>query len=326
MLYHITKVSTRPLAFASRVLKTQSTSPTAQWTAKQILRVASRRSYGATISKTRAAAKSTTASKATQTKKATPAKKTVAAKKPAKKPVKKTVTKAKKKKPVVKKPAKKAGRKTLTKTVLKDREREKLKVLKETSLLKSEPKQPSASKWLVYCSEVRTSGNFEAFGTGKEKQQAILKEAAKRYKSLPPAEIERLNHKSQQARREQEVAYKKWISSHTPEQIRQANNARRVLNLRDNKKAAALGEPKPAVRKYNQIADDRQPKRFSTAFIMFCKDRWASGDLKGVSLPEASKLMSNEWKALSENAKKQYIQVQEADKLRMAQEKQTVFQ
>jgi len=327
MLYHITKVTPRPLAFASRVLKTHSTSQ--GWTA---LYVASRRSYAATTAKPRAAAKSTTASKATQTKKATPAKKTVAAKKsakkPAKKPVKKPVTKARKKKPVVKKVVKKRGSRLLSKKVLLERERDELKELKEAALLVGEPPKHSKSSWHFFLDEVRASPGDSVAGNliGFPKQQAIIKEAAKRFKELQPAEIERLNHKARQEKEEDQASYKKWVTSYTPEQIRRANNARRLLHARKQKKAVAQGKPVPAHKNGHLIVDDRQPKRNRNAYAYFTKDRWASNDFKSLSIADAAKLMGQEWKNLDPVSKKPFQDMAEADLTRFTREKQTVFQ
>lgn len=56
---------------------------------------------------------------------------------------------------------------------------------------------------------------------------------------------------------------------------------------------------------YQRLVDDRvgkSPPRSS--YLRFFVERMQSGDFKGIRIPEASKLVANEWKALSDGEKK----------------------
>jgi hypothetical protein len=87
---------------------------------------------------------------------------------------------------------------------------------------------------------------------------------------------------------------KKWVESHTPDEIRIANNARRLLRRK---------QPN-ASRKYPLIADDRQPKMPTSAMLYFMRAKRASGDMKGMKLSEATTLLSQEWKQLPASERK----------------------
>ena len=56
--------------------------------------------------------------------------------------------------------------------------------------------------------------------------------------------------------------------------------------------------------KRRAIQDDRQPKRPSTSYSLFCKSRWASGEFAGQSIAVVGKTLSAEWKALSPSERK----------------------
>jgi hypothetical protein len=92
-----------------------------------------------------------------------------------------------------------------------------------------------------------------------------------------------------------EAAYKAWVESHTPDEIRAANLARLSLKRKVGKKGSG---------KYTPIEDPRIPKRPRGALAVFTKERWASGDLKGIPLVVATKSLKNEWSTLSAAEKK----------------------
>jgi hypothetical protein len=92
-----------------------------------------------------------------------------------------------------------------------------------------------------------------------------------------------------------------WVNSHTPEQIRLANNARSLLKRRA---AAAAPGTKRGIRSLNKIRDERQVKRGQSGYLTFALERRESGDYKNIKLSESSKLISEEWKALSAGQKK----------------------
>jgi hypothetical protein len=100
---------------------------------------------------------------------------------------------------------------------------------------------------------------------------------------------------------ENEAAYKRWVDSHTPDQIRLANTARLALK-RKGKKTPTGG--KRSGRGLSPIKDERQVKRPDSGYLKFSADRRASGDFKHITLPESTKLITQEWKELDAGDKK----------------------
>ena len=91
---------------------------------------------------------------------------------------------------------------------------------------------------------------------------------------------------------ENETLLRDWIKSHTPEQIRLANNARSLLKKLTGKSQGY------------QLQDDRIPKRVRSEMALFAQDRWATGGLKGVKVADAAKLLRGEFLDLSEGERK----------------------
>lgn len=108
------------------------------------------------------------------------------------------------------------------------------------------------------------------------------------------------NHVAHVNKEKNEKAYKQWLSQHTPEQIYQANVARRQLKKIYNEKHPNTKH----TLKYKPIHDDRLVKNVMSAFIYFSMDRHLSGDFHRMSLSEAGPLVAREWKALSAQEKK----------------------
>ena len=79
-------------------------------------------------------------------------------------------------------------------------------------------------------------------------------------------------------------------------QIKAANHARDQLR-RQAKKTGVKS-------RYFHIQDDRLVKQPSNAYSLFLKDRFDSGDMKGMALAEISKLIAREWKGLNTSEKK----------------------
>ncbi|KAK5149227.1 hypothetical protein LTR04_007318 [Oleoguttula sp. CCFEE 6159] len=176
------------------------------------------------------------------------------------------------------------------------------KQLKESAMLKGEPKMPMFSAWNVFQKErfMKEPGKGQA-------SRAVMGERARtgaeQFKNLTPAEREHYNHLANERKAEMEAEYKTWVESHTPEQVRIANKARRrILHLMAKKSAAAQGLSHPRI-----IKDERQLKRPTSAFALFYTERFASNDFKGIPrVSDAARLTSEEWKALSEGEKKKY--------------------
>lgn len=92
--------------------------------------------------------------------------------------------------------------------------------------------------------------------------------------------------------------YKRWVESHSPEEIHRANLARRQLRARQRN-----GDPPVRVTKWPAIKDERAVKRPVTSFAQFAVNRNASGDFKNIDAPERLKLIGQEWKALANDEK-----------------------
>ena len=108
--------------------------------------------------------------------------------------------------------------------------------------------------------------------------------------------MQRYNHEANQNKSKNEQAYKKWVQSHSPLNIKAANNARRQMT----KKAKANGKKKH----YKPIRDDRIVSRPMNAYSYFFKERNDSGDFNGMAVAERGKLVGQEWKKLSAAGKK----------------------
>jgi hypothetical protein len=109
--------------------------------------------------------------------------------------------------------------------------------------------------------------------------------------------LQAYNHTANQNKAANKLALKKWVESHTPDQIRVANNARKQLKR------------KLTARKYPLIPDDRAPKHPTNAMIYYMKEKHASGDLKGLKISETASLLSQEWKNLSASERKVFANV-----------------
>ncbi|KAL3427782.1 HMG box protein [Phlyctema vagabunda] len=262
-----------------------------------------------------------TASEGTR-KPATKSAKRPAAKKPTAKKAaaKKTATKETSKQPAAKTP--KVKRAPVTK-VLTEKQKEKaavqraalrtkakLQKLKETALVLSEPKGSTRhTPWTIFMQEQKK------FYAANEKITLIetLPALANAYKNLDAAEREKLNHRANETNVAEGAALRKFVELHTPQQIREANSARYQLNKHSKTRIAPL-------------PDLRAPKRPATAYSLFLGDKWKSGDLKGISVLEASKLARKEYVDLSADQRQVYEDRQAQRRQRYIQEHLTVFQ
>ncbi|KAE9376948.1 hypothetical protein N431DRAFT_401543 [Stipitochalara longipes BDJ] len=246
------------------------------------------------------ATKAASKPRAATTKTAKPKKKAVA-----RKAVKKPIKKVAKKKVVKKLKPKPKGR---PRKILSAEEAKKDAVKAQKAKALSLPKNLPQTAWTVLASEwAKAHPSQPATGTSP------LTAAAAKYKSLSPAELEHYNHLANQNKTANAIAYKQWVESYTPEQIRVANNARAQLRTKD------------PLHTWKPIHDDRNPKRPSSPLIFFAKEKYASGDLKGITLGDNARLVAREWAALSPSDRKAYENLALADKQRYAQEFKTVF-
>ncbi|KAF2970937.1 hypothetical protein GQX73_g2668 [Xylaria multiplex] len=241
-----------------------------------------------------------------QAKKASPsasAKKTATKKTATKKPVKKTTAakaKAKAKAPAKTKAKTKAKAKAKAKPKAKPRTKrpisEKRQALIERRTLRkaalfTEPKLLASQPWQLFIVE-KTQGK----GSGNAAQKMVT--LAPEYKALPPSEIQRLESAAAQNKVANAATYKAWVESHSAQDIYDANLARRALKRKYN-------IPKGLVK---TIRDDRIPKRPASAFSLFTKARWASGEYSSVSssITEVGSKIAQEWKNITEAERKPY--------------------
>ena len=86
--------------------------------------------------------------------------------------------------------------------------------------------------------------------------------------------------------------YREWILTYSPAEINDANKARKALKSRLKSSS------------FPKLHDERLVTGPRTAYVNFSAQRHRSGDFAGMSITEASKLISAEWRALSESDKK----------------------
>ena len=93
---------------------------------------------------------------------------------------------------------------------------------------------------------------------------------------------------------------KRWVESHSPAQIKEANRARTLLSKKLN------GDAKTNKRnaRYKAIPDERLPKGPISSYMLFSMNRQASGDFRSIAIAERGKLIGKEWAALTADEKK----------------------
>lgn len=211
--------------------------------------------------------------------------------KAAKKPKAKPAPKRKEKKPLTE------GQKSAATTKAKRTHIQELK-----KIVLTPPKKLPATAYQVIQAEVAKEG--------KTTVPIIARTSSEKYKNLIPEELEVIphtlyspgatdqviqhyNHVANQNKAINEEAYRKWIESFTPDEVRKAHLARMALT-----RLGVKGYSTHLIRK-----DSRQPKRPITSFLQFNVDRLATGDFKGMSLEDKGRLIGYEWKELDEDKK-----------------------
>lgn len=253
-----------------------------------------------------AAAKTTTKASATTKAKKPAAKKTTASKTTTKKATAKAKAapkkKATKKKAAAKKPAKKRVKKVLTEE---EKERVKIRKLREIALLKEEPTRLPTGAWMVYVSRRAKEASKD---DDKFKLTDLVPLVAQDFKSLPeetlevrlgcvnkerekerepPADTRKqsLNAQAEENKVANQVTRRNWVDSYSADRIHKANLARRLL-----KKKYSVSSL--------QIPDPRFPKRSLTVYVSYAKSRIASADLANLSAKEKIRTIAGEWKKL----------------------------
>ncbi|KAF2401171.1 hypothetical protein EJ06DRAFT_380064 [Trichodelitschia bisporula] len=249
---------------------------------------ASRLAASAAATKTKAKAATKTKRKATGTKKtaatATKKKSPVRAKaKPAKKPAKKPATKRRELTPEQKE--RKLARAEKKKDALKKRARnQRLRELKEEALIV--PKPLPTNPWVIFVKDNSQGGKLQ------------LSELKPRYDDLDALERERLASVALENKGKNAVAHDEWLKKHTPDQIRLANRARRILHrekLRRSSKA-----------RVHLIHDPRQLTRPSNSFGLFINEKYSGDSVQGLTIKELMQRASGEWRSLSPEVKETY--------------------
>ncbi|KAI1423979.1 hypothetical protein F5Y12DRAFT_755002 [Xylaria sp. FL1777] len=299
MLFSIGRSATRRLA--STALATSSTSSVVFRAANRVPLKAPGiyRRFPSTVRGYAAAARPKKASASATAKKTTtkkPAKKSTAKTKTATKAKAKPKSKAKAK-PKAKakarakaKPKAKPKRKAAKRPISPERQAIlERRALKRTALF-TDPKLLPTQAWSIFVAE-QTQG--QASGNLTEKMNSV----SQAYKALPSSELERLKSKAEQDKGTNATVYKRWVESHSVQEIYDANKARKALKRK-------FDIPKGNVK---IIHDERLPKRPGTAYTLFTKARWASGDYPGgVPLAETTSSIGREWKSLNAAQRKPY--------------------
>ncbi|KAE8353283.1 hypothetical protein BDV28DRAFT_111010 [Aspergillus coremiiformis] len=145
-----------------------------------------------------------------------------------------------------------------------------------------------------------------------DKPAEAFKAAVALAKSISQEERERLSTIADYNRKTNETVYDKWIKTHTPLQIKEANMARSRLNKLTSKR-------------YPALRDDRLVKSPRTSFVFFYTERLEQGDFKHMSLKDIVAQVASEWNGMTESEKEKYVQLGLADRKRYAQEYQDVY-
>ncbi|KAF2842339.1 hypothetical protein M501DRAFT_998616 [Patellaria atrata CBS 101060] len=226
-------------------------------------------------------------------------------------PAKKTGTKkaaTKKAAPKKSKVAKKAAPKKPRKRVLTEKAKERRAVQATRDRIKE--LKAKALKVPKGASQ-RGLSAYNVFTQEKLKDKTPLQEASKMWKDLSAADIEHYNHLAREKSTVAQAAYKAWVESHSPDEIRIANNARNLLGRRLDKTKAGR---KRHDCNFATIHDERALKTPPNPYARFASSRWDSGDMRHIPVTQASKLIAQEWKALSESEKNVFRDAYKAEK------------
>ncbi|RYO83026.1 hypothetical protein DL766_005522 [Monosporascus sp. MC13-8B] len=233
----------------------------------------------------------------------------------------KTTTKSKTTAAKSKRAAAKKGTKTKATSAAKPRQKRKAltdeekanrqkKELKKTALF-DEPKNSPESPWQLFVAE-QTQGKSRK----PDELRSSMQQLSEAFKSLSSSELQRLEKTAEQNKRANAVAYKAWVESLTPDQVKAANSARSLLKRKYN---IPVGQAK-------HIKDERLPKRPLTAYSLFTRARWSTGEFAGGGgIRNMGAAIAQEWKKLPETEKKPFYDLQKAELERYEKEVAAVF-
>ncbi|CAK7239753.1 MAG: hypothetical protein STHCBS139747_001188 [Sporothrix thermara] len=189
------------------------------------------------------------------------------------------------------------------KTKLQVRELKKVALLKEPAKLPEHP-------WILFIAE-NTKGTKTGDGV-KANLGKIMPELSQSFKALSPLELQRLRDTADQNRAANAAAHKEWVESHTAAQVADANRARTQLN-------------RIAKTKHRVIQDARLPKRPTSSFSLFTKERWATGEFSGRPLAEAARTLAAEWKSLPQNERQHYDDLAKTESEQYSKEMESIL-
>ncbi|KAK4560561.1 hypothetical protein LTR86_005758 [Recurvomyces mirabilis] len=205
---------------------------------------------------------------------------------------------------------------------------EKIRALKKVALV--DPVVPPANAYIIFLKEYSKKGGLSGGTKDRQEQRGRLTEhsraMAAAWKECSPADIEHYNHLAHQAKETGQAEYKKWVESHTVEEIAAANRARQHLRRLEKKKVADDASPHKKLRgvRVQSIHDERRVKSPISAYFQFNINRQASGDFKNIPVQERAKLIGQEWKALNQEEKDKYKQLSNEETKRYKDEYTTV--
>ncbi|KAH9827155.1 high mobility group [Teratosphaeria destructans] len=236
-------------------------------------------------------------------------KKKATAKKPAgkKKPAKKEPTEEQ----LARRAAKAERKAAKTKT-------EELRALKKLAL--KPPPVIKTNAWVVFMAEKMKEKLKGHKGDVKDKLAQNVRDISAQFKAMSPAQIEHYNHLAHTSKEESQAAFKKWVESHTPDEIAEANRARKALR-RKTEAQRKKGHKSP----WTEIEDDRTVKAPISAFTAFTVNRHKSPDFNNISFVDRSKLVAQEWKALSQEEKNKYQRLRDQDMKRYIDEYSSTY-
>jgi len=165
-------------------------------------------------------------------------------------------------------------------------------------------------------SEGRATEGKTPLATIKSQLAAHSKNVSAAWKNVTPAELEHYNHLAHVSNEASDAEYKRWVESHDVNEIKLANLARQKLRRSLDAKGA---------KKWPAIKDERQVKRATTSYVQFSVSRQASGDFTHIKIGERAKLLSQEWKALSDEEKQKYKNLATRDAERQSSEESSVY-
>ncbi|CAI7610526.1 unnamed protein product [Penicillium glandicola] len=159
-----------------------------------------------------------------------------------------------------------------------------IKELKATALTQKPKNQPVSAYTLAVTEKLR-----EIKGQYADHREA-WKLATQHATSLSAQDEERLQAQAKANLAANNAAYKAWVVSHTPLQIKDANNARNALSRLVDKN-------------YAPIKDDRLPQKPKSAYVLYMSDRSNADDYYGKPGTEAFTAIAEEWSRLPQSEK-----------------------